>query len=496
MPGRYKGILAGVWLLLSLAPLPASATDSDQQVVHVLNRLAFGPTADDFYYVKMIGVERYIAEQLDPASIVEPIELRFRLEQLATRGLDAVELRQFFGPLRSVAGVKPTLDDIRSQQQRASLVIREAAEARVLRAVLSRRQLEQVMVDFWFNHFNIFAGEGLERIWVGNYEDQAIRPYALGHFRDLLFAIAKHPAMLVYLDNTENTALSRTGQQRLNENFAREVMELHTLGVDGGYGQDDVETLARVFTGWRVNSFGSTELPEAAAVFESARHDYGPKVFLGRKLLERGKAEGEEALDILAASPATAHHLAFELSQYFVADAPPAALVERLSARFLATGGDIRQVLKTLFDSPEFWISAGQKYKTPYEFVISAARAAGLPLDNPDPLLGWMGRLGMPLYGCQTPDGYKNTTEAWLSPDAMLQRIDFATAFASGAVPVATEIDSGRAVPSRSRPTVDPLQLEAILGSTLVRATHAVVDAAPVRQRAALILGSPDFMRR
>jgi len=495
MLSQGKGILVGICLLLSLAAIPAGAVDSDQQVLHVLNRLAFGPTSEDFNYVKTIGVERYIDEQLDPANITEPIELRYRLAQLDTISLGAVELRQLYGPLRPAAGVKATLDDIKAQQQRATVVFREAAEARLLRAVLSRSQLQQVMVDFWFNHFNIFAGEGLERIWIGNYEGQAIRLYALGRFRDLLLAVAKHPAMLVYLDNTRNTASARTGEDRLNENFAREVMELHTLGADGGYTQDDVETLARVFTGWRVNPLASSEFPGVAAVFEGTRHDYGPKVFLGRKLQARGKEEGEEALDILASSPATARHIAFELAQYFVADEPPPALVDRLAARFLATGGDIRLVLKTLFDSAEFWASAGQKYKTPFEFVISAVRAAGAPVNNVRPLLGWMSRLGMPLYGCETPDGYKNTTEAWLSPDATMQRIAFAVAFARGAV--AMDMDDGLAAPTSDRPPpVDPKRLEAIFGSTLTSETRAVVNAEPSRQRAALILGSPDFMRR
>ncbi len=497
MLSQSKRILAVLSLLLSLAATPARATDSDQQVLHVLNRLAFGPTSDDFNYVKLIGVERYIAEQLDPGNITEPFELRLRLAQLGTRSLDAVELRQLYGPLRPIGGAKPTLDDIRAQQQRAGLVIREAAEARILRAVLSRRQLEQVMVNFWFNHFNIFAGQGLERIWIGNYEGQAIRPHALGRFRDLLFAVAKHPAMLVYLDNTQNTASAHIGQDRLNENFAREVMELHTLGADGGFSQGDVEILARVFTGWRVNSLDSTKFPEVAAVFEGARHDYGPKVFLGRQLRARGRAEGEEALAILASSAATAHHIAFELAQFFVADAPPPVLVDRLAACFIATGGDIRQVLKSLFDSPEFRSSAGQKYKTPYELVISAARAAGLPINNTRPLLNWMSWLGMPLYGCETPDGYKNTTQAWLSPDATIRRIAFATAFADGAVPVAVGGDGGLPAQLSERPkSVGATRLEAIFSSRLTSQTRAVVDAAPAERRAALILGSPDFMRR
>ena len=359
------------------------------------------------------------------------------------------------------------------------------------------------MVDFWFNHFNVFAGEGLDRVWIGNYEEQAIRPYALGRFRDLLFAVAKHPAMLVYLDNTLNSAPGSPGARGaaggLNENFAREVMELHTLGVDGGYTQEDVTTLARVFTGWRVNPPNSQDFQGVAAVFEGRRHDYGPKVFLGRKLRARGKAEGEEALDILARSPVTAHHIVYELAQYFVADTPPPALVERLATRFLATGGDIREVLKSLFASAEFWNSAGQKYKTPYEYVISAVRAAGVPVNNVRPLLGWMSRLGMPLYECQTPDGYKNTKEAWLSPDAALQRISFAIVLGRGSLPVGAEPgllpQELPRHPGRPDP-VDPKRLEEIFGSTLSTTTRAVVDAAKPGLRASLILGSPDFMRR
>ncbi|MGH7114139.1 MAG: DUF1800 domain-containing protein [Stellaceae bacterium] len=503
MSSRYAGLLGAACLLLLLLTARAGAADSDRQVVHVLNRLAFGPTLDDFNYVKTIGVERYIAEQLDPKAIEEPIELRFRLAQLPTLGLDADELRGLYGPLRPVAGIKPSLDEVRAQQARARLVVREAAEARILKAVLSRRQLQQVMVNFWFNHFNIFSGKGLDRVWIGNYEDQAIRPHALGRFRDLLLAVAEHPAMLVYLDNTQNAAPGSPGARGaasgLNENFAREVMELHTLGVNGGYTQDDVTTLARVLTGWRVNPPGSEKFPGVAAIFDGMRHDYSPKMFLGRRLAAGGRAQGEEALDILAGSPATAHHIAYQLAQYFVADVPPPALVDRLAARFLATGGDIRQVLETLFASPEFWDSAGQKYKTPYEYVISAVRAAGVPVNNPRPLIGWMSRFGMPLYGCETPDGYANTQQAWLSPEAAIQRISFAVAFARGGVPVsaqpAGDADGAALLPHRPDP-VDPARLEEMFGASLSGSTRAAVEAASPGLRAALILGSPDFMHR
>jgi uncharacterized protein (DUF1800 family) len=491
--GRFATTLFACFLLVALCR-PAHAIDADAQVLHVLNRLAFGPNAEDFSHVKDIGIDRYIAEQLSPDDIDEPIELRFRLAQLPTVSLSAAELRQLYGPLPAQAGAQPSLDDLKAQQQRASLVLREAAEARLWRALFSRRQLQQVMVNFWFNHFNVFPGEGLGRIWIGNYEDEAIRPYALGRFRDLLVAVAKHPAMLVYLDNTQNTASASAGRDRLNENFAREVMELHTLGADGGYTQQDVESLARVFTGWRVNSADGGAYPGIAAVFERARHDYRPKILLGHALDARGKAEGEEALAMLAASPATAHHIAYELAQYFVEDAPPAELVDRLATVFLATAGDIRAVLKQLFESPEFWASAGQKYKTPYEFVISAARGAGVPINTVRPLLGWIARLGMPVYGCETPDGYKNTAEAWLSPQATMQRIAFAAVFGRGDVPVAADSEAGRAVTPPPRQPIDARRLEALIGAGLSSATRAVVAEAPAPDRAVLILGSPDFM--
>src|SRR6516225_6575741 len=489
--GRSGALLAAAYFVVILTAALADGAElaSDRKVIHVLNRLAFGPTPEEFQYVKSIGVERYIAEQLNPDSIPEQSELRSRLAPIETLKLDPVQLRQLYGPLPSPRGFKPNADAEKAQRERARLVLHDAAEARILRALLSRRQLQEVLVDFWFNHFNVFSGKGLDDVWIGNYEQRAIRPFVLGRFRDLLFATTKHPAMLVYLDNALSTAPGSPGargrQKGLNENFAREVMELHTLGADGGYTQEDVVTLARILTGWGVNPPDARFYPEHAAVFEGARHDYSPKVFLGRPLQSRGKAEGEEALDILARSPATARHIGFELAQYFVADEPPPGLVERLAARFVESDGNIREVLKTLFASKEFWESKGAKYKTPYQFVISAVRAAGTPVGNVRPLLGAMDQLGMPLFGCLTPDGYKNTEDAWLSPDATTRRISFATALV-GANPkgagAARAVDTGR--------------LEAIFGSSLSDATRTAIKESPKGLHAALILGSPDFMRR
>ena len=391
----------------------------------------------------------------------------------------------------------------RDRRERARAIVAQAAEARLLRAILSRRQLQEVMVDFWFNHFNVFAGKGLAYLWVGDYEQRAIRPNALGRFRDLLFAVSKHPAMLVYLDNTLSTAPGSPGAGRgergLNENFAREIMELHTLGVNGGYTEDDVATLARVFTGWSVNRADGGRFPDQAAVFDGARHDFGPKVFLGRPLRARGKAEGEEALDILARSPATARHISHELAQYFVADDPPDGLVERLAVRFSQTDGDIREVLRVLFASPEFRRSVARKYKTPYQYVVAAVRASGLPVRNVRPLLGALDGLGMPLYYCPTPDGYGNTEAAWLSPDATTRRIAFAAALARGGLPLSGSSPGGLldlvATPRREQ-FVDPAAIERLYASILTARTRDAVARAVPGLRAALLLGSPELMYR
>jgi uncharacterized protein (DUF1800 family) len=503
----YVRFLTGACLLICFAGLRAAYAQPvpDWQAIHVLNRLAFGPTLEDFHRVKAIGVDRYVAEQLAPESIPEPFELSWRLAAFDTLKYNAVQLRRLYGPLPSIRGFKLPPEFIKAREERARAIVREAAQARILRAVLSQRQLQEVMVDFWFNHFNVFAGKDLDDLWIGDYEQRAIRPFVLGRFRDLLFAATKHPAMLVYLDNTLSASPASPGGRNskvgLNENFAREVMELHTLGADGGYSEEDVVTLARILTGWRVNRPGSREFPEYAAVFEGTRHDFSPKVFLGHQLRSRGKAEGEEALDILAGSPATARHISFKLAQYFVADEPPAPLVERLAGRFLAIGGDIREVLKVLFTSSEFLESYGHKYKPPYHFVVSAARAAGVPVNNTRPLLAAISQLGMPLFGCLTPDGYKNTEAAWLSPDATTRRISFATAFARGALPVGSlPPDPARGVPDSLLPlrtsSVDAARLERIFGSTMSAPTHEAIAEAPQALRAALILGSPDFMRR
>jgi uncharacterized protein (DUF1800 family) len=508
---------------------------SQQQALHVLDRLAYGPAPGDVDRVMKIGVDAYIAEQLRPENIPEPGDLKLRLAALSSQQESAVQLFATAGPpVRRAAGDnQAALDRVKALQDRAS---DEAREARLLRAIYSPQQLQEKMTEFWFNHFNVFIDKGQEgHIWTGAYEREAIRPYALGRFRDLLLATAQHPAMLYYLDNWQSSAAAtgRDGKSRgLNENYAREVMELHTLGVDGGYTQHDVTELARILTGWTYNPQDLAQGQGPAFHFAPKRHDSGAKIFLGVQFpAGGGEEEGERALDMLASSPATARHIAYELAQYFVADQPPPRLVGVLANRFRETGGDIRATLLTLFQSPEFWDPqyVGNRFKTPYQFVVSSVRVAGLPqILNVRPLLNALYQNGEPLYGCLTPDGYKLTQAAWLNPDTMIYRLNFVNALGNGNLPlwqpqappaapapapgniaVLNKTDAGMMVtemappppPAAPQPAApkppppDPFGIQAALGNAFSLATaEALADARP-QMRAALMLGSPEFMQ-
>lgn len=526
-----RHLLLVLFLLIFGGSVPqgnAAAMPSEQREIHVLNRLAFGPSSSDMEHIKSVGVEKYIEEQLSPNTISLPQNLVNELNGLDTLHSSAAGLFVEYGP-PSYRGLQGNKEAIQKARQRARVIVDQAIQARLLRAVESPRQLQEVMVNFWFNHFNVFAQKGLDHLWIGSYEKEAIRPYAFGRFRDLLGATAKHPAMLFYLDNWQNTAPNSPGARGnfkgLNENYARELMELHTLGVDGGYTQQDVITLARILTGWgfrRPGQPSQVRVARAALVqqtenvsstdvfyFDSNRHDFSTKVFLGYALKGSGIGEGEHALDILAQHPSTARHLSYELAQYFVSDNPPKSLVDRLAREYLNTRGDIRSVLKALFHSPEFWDERyfGKKFKTPYEYVISAVRAAGTPVTNTRPLYGVMAQLGMPLYHCQTPDGYKNIQEAWLNPNAMTQRINFATALAAGRLPLKQPPVNRMEPMSEAKTTatdnqlvrvepVDSTSLIHVVGPMVSAETKAAIENSRPEVRAPLILGSSGFMHR
>jgi len=497
---------------------PAGALSPEERALHVLDRLAYGPRPGDLERVARMGAERYIAEQLEPERIALPAALKAKLAGLPTASLDPGRLFVLYGP-PSFPPKSQGQDALKAAHARAREIVHDAHRARLWRAVESPRQLEEVMTEFWFNHFNVFEGKEWDRYWTGNFERTAIRPNALGSFRDLLGAVAHHPAMLYYLDNWLSSGAdapaARGRFKGLNENYARELLELHTLGVNGGYTQDDVIALARILTGWTIDVPGmKAGRPGAGFMFAEKRHDYGNKVLLGRSVQASGETEGERALDMLAAHPSTARFVSTKLAQYFIADAPDPGLVDRLAQRFTATRGNIRAVLQTLFESPEFWARENYqaKFKTPYQYVVSALRAADVPVLNTRPIEGALAQLGMPLYGWPTPDGYKTTPAAWLNPDAMLRRINFATVIGSGRSPVsrpepALEVMGGERPPlapprgggGDDRPPPLPIDagaLQATLGPALSESTRAAVAASAPPLRAAMILGGPDFMHR
>jgi uncharacterized protein (DUF1800 family) len=425
------------------------------------------------------------------------------------------------------------------------VIVSELTQAKVLRSIYSERQLDEVMTDFWFNHFNVFVGKGPDRYWLTSYERDVIRPRALGKFEDLLVATAKSPAMLVYLDNflsvgpnsdlalgipknprraprrrgfggnfpkRANAQNGKGKRSGLNENYGRELMELHTLGVNGGYTQKDVTEVARVFTGWTV------EKPEEGGGFKFDRrmHEPGTKIVLGHKIKNNGEKEGREVLHLLARHPSTAKFVSTKLAMRFVSDNPPPALVDRMAQTFLKKDGDIREVLRTMFRSPEFWSADAYraKVKTPLEFVISAVRASGADVSEAQPLVRELNSLGMPLYGMQPPTGYSMKADAWVNSSALLGRMNFALALAAGKLK-GVQVDQGRLMNSGIQPT-DSQQLLAVLEDLLLagdvsRQTHDTIskqlEEAAAKRGAAqtpanvsaiggLILGSPEFQRR
>ena len=429
-------------------------------------------------------------------------------------------------PTPSLAALPELRRQGQFQRTPRQVVSQDLKEAKVFRALYSNRQLEEVLVDFWFNHFNVDQAKNVQpvpnllHLLIGSYERDAIRPHVLGHFKDLLLATARHPAMLYYLDNWESMAPAgvdvgpfapRRGNLNgvpdsiipsplvrlahgLNENYGREVMELHTLGVNGGYTQQDVIAVARCFTGWTVRDQADPQF-----VFAPFMHDFGEKIVLGHKIAAGGgEQDGLQAIDILAHHPATARFISRELAQRFVADDPPPALVARMARTFTKTDGDLRAVLATMFTSPEFF-SAGAwqaKVKSPFEMVVSAVRAVGGEASDTFTLVQKIAELGEPLYNKLEPTGYSNTADAWLSTVGIMGRMNFSTALASGLVPgVAVDAShlAGKDEPAIARD---------LLGHDASPQTQAALQRGlEGKDRkppfiASLVLSSPDFQRR
>jgi uncharacterized protein (DUF1800 family) len=500
--------------LVVVSPTEPREQTADQQVQQVLNRLAFGPRPGDVAKVRALGVDRWIALQLAPERIddhrmdsivatsyegldrpTSDIVADYVKGQQALRRTQAQLAREGDSSAKKDlrAEVLKRNPELRDQLRRSQRALGELQSAKLARAVGSERQLQEVMTDFWENHFSVFAGKGVTRLFLPAYDRDVIRPRALGKFRDLLGAVAKSPAMLFYLDQWQSTvdslhpselamrAPARRGARRaavmlpprpaqaararrgLNENYARELMELHTLGVDGGYTQQDVIEVARALTGWTMNPRQNAEF-----VFRPAIHDAGEKAVLGHRLpAGRGIEDGEEVLDILARDPHTARFIARKLAVRFVSDDPPPALVERAAQTFLKTDGDIRETVRTIVTSPEFFSRAAyrSKVKSPFELVASSLRALGAQPDTSLRSAQVVAFLGQPMFGHRDPNGWPETGDAWMNSGAILNRINFGAALAGGRLPNASVAQWSEAERLRGAPRDE--QVDAVVDAFL-----------------------------
>jgi len=451
-----------------IAPI-AWPDDSRALQLQVLNRVAWGANRSSAAEIARLGTGPWLDAQLRASPAPLPAEMQARIDAMTItrRPLAEVgaELEKRRRTLQS-ARTEERKQELKAVNEELQGLARETQARMLLRAIYSPNQLEEHLSWFWLNHFNVFQYKGPLRALVADYEERAIRPHALGRFRDLLGATARHPAMLIYLDNARNSA------GRLNENYARELMELHTLGVDGGYSQRDVESLARVLTGWSID----LDAPGLAR-FYPRRHDASTKELLGQPIRTKGAAELDEALDRLARHPSTARFVSRKLAVFFVADEPPPALVERMASSFSATDGDIAQVLRTMFASPEFRASLGGKFKDPLHYALSALRLVldERPLPDAQPVVGALARLGQPLYARVTPDGYPLTKADWASGGQLAARFEIARAI-------------GYRIPVRIWD--EPV---APLGAST---REALARAATAEEWNQLLLSSPEFMHR
>lgn len=567
--------------------LPITELTEDQAIEHALNRLGYGPRPGDTERVRQMGLEKWIDQQLHPDSI-DDSALDQLLEKYPTLKMSSKQLLQQFPPPNQAAKqagetkqeYKDQLKDKRraavtqvmdasngnmdkAEEQLAKLqgpnrIVAELSMAKMDRAVYSERQLEAVMEDFWFNHFNVYAAKGDDRWLLTSYVRDTIRPHALGKFQDLLVATAKSPAMLFYLDNWLSVdpaafqahqaeaaarrarfggifaggnfpqpgtfpapgagraqAAARKQQDRgLNENYGREVMELHTVGVDAGYTQQDVIEMAKCLTGWSIRQ----PRRDPDFLFRDDFHAQGKKVVMGHTFNYRDERDGEEALKMLANDPHTARMISTELARHFVSDTPPRALVERMAKTYESTGGDVRKVLETMIYSPEFWSKEAYraKIKMPFELVASTARALDADTSISLPLVNWVGRMGEPLFMCQTPNGYSDKARTWVNTGALLNRLNFALAFSADRMP-GSSVDLSKMfgadaaqdpqmalqrsldlfldgqVDPQTRQTLearvqDPQILQARLDDPIKQVNEGLLSG--------LVLGTPEFQRR
>ena len=589
--------LCYIVVLLPLAlpaqlPYAAAGLTEAEAAAHLLDRLAYGARPGEVEQLVAYGLENWLNDQLRPAADTLDLSARYPATALSLTaisrtypgpGVRILFARQRLGELdgmmgdqtgnsRAMGGMGDSLQNGGGQAALLNRILNvepnpyadnprlravnerlgyqpledltyQTMAQKLERAVYGKRQLVEQLTDFWFNHFNVTVTSVNEATpHVLSYERDAIRPHVLDSFRELLGATARHPAMLLYLNNHRSNAAggvtslqplrepprasgmaANNGFQQqpgINENYARELLELHTLGVDGGYTQTDIEEAARVFTGWKMNpatyplgeqaerllDFLARQpgvLLEGGFYFDPSRHDAEAKAVLGLDFpAGGGPEEGERLLDHLAIHPATARHLARKLAERFVSDTPSDTLVEAVAAAFLASNGDLRETTRALAYHPEFWASRTHKIKTPIEYIASSLRALGARIDDPRHLLRWSNRMGQPLYAYQAPTGYPERASHWTNGSALLNRMNFGLALASGDIEgVRTDLLAlnRNHEPSSARDAL-ATYLPLLLPARDVTETYALllpnVTGGDLAQVVGLILGSPEFQRQ
>jgi uncharacterized protein (DUF1800 family) len=505
MTAAQRIAIAGASLALA-ATSAIAAPGLSVSDLNLVNRVSWGVSTSEAADVSRLGTERWLRAQLHPSDETLPPAAAAQIQALtlSQQPLDALVRQMEAQNQAANALTDPDQKKAAQQayQQAMNDLARQAATRSLLRDLYAPDQLKEQLTWFWMNHFNVHQAKANVRAMIGDYEESAIRPHALGRFRDLLEATLKHPAMLRYLDNADNAA------GHINENYARELMELHTMGVGSGYTQKDVQELARILTGVGIDAKPDAPKlkPDHAAdlirsglfEFNPNRHDYGDKVFLGHTIKGAGFSEVEQALDILCRQPATARHVSRQLAQYFVADDPPPALVEAMAQTFTRTDGDIAAVLDTMFHAPAFRQSLGTKFKDPIHYAVSAVRLAydDRVVLNTAPIQGWLGRMSEGLYNHETPDGYPMTTADWDGPGQMALRFEIAHQIGAGSAglfkPPTPDAADQPAFPQLQ----NALYYDALAGTLSPATDTALGKAVSAEDWNVLFLASPEFMRR
>jgi uncharacterized protein (DUF1800 family) len=486
----------------STAPLDANPSD-----IAMLNRISWGADTSSAQMLESEGPDRYLQSQLHPSAddgLPKDAQIEIAAMDISQKTLAQIneDVRALRDTAKSIKGTPDYEAAQKTYQHRLTDYARQAAIRSLLRDLYSKNQLKEQLTWFWMNHFNVSQNKAEIRALVGDYEESAIRPHVLGKFRDLLAASVFHPAMLQYLDNAQNAA------GHINENYAREIMELHTMGVGSGYTQKDVQELARILTGVGINFSGKRPNVRldlrgqyrAGNLFEfnPNRHDYGDKIFLGTPIKGEGLKEVAKAIAILSAEPTTAHHISAQLAQFFCCDAPPDSLVDAMAATFQNSDGDISAVLQTMFTAPELRASLGRKFKDPIHYAVSALRAAygDTIILNAQPLLNWLNRMSEPLYGHETPDGYALTEAAWSGPGEMETRFEIARQIGLGRSGLFKLPDDAAKEPAPPPDVRQTRYYQAIAPDLGPATASALAQEKSPTDWNMLFLSSPEFMHR